>query len=139
MLFDILKIQRNTIEDDEAVIRAQQEASGNLAPGLALAYFRYIENVVRGVYDKEGNMKSKPHEQALKDWRRKEIGSERDWISNKILILFPESDQIRGTVQDIAEREKDKGENHCLALDTITHSYQASGNCLVFAIGQQTF
>jgi len=124
LLFDWLKIQRNIVEDEGVIDRAQH----HVAPGLAMAYFRFIENVVHGVYDEDGNEISKPHEEALIDYiQNEEIGSERNWISNKILILFPESDQIRGTVHDIAAREKDEGENHCLTLDPIIHHYQAAG------------
>eukprot|EP00092_Neocalanus_flemingeri_P102548 GFUD01131176.1.p1 GENE.GFUD01131176.1~~GFUD01131176.1.p1 ORF type:complete len:427 (-),score=81.18 GFUD01131176.1:857-2137(-) len=124
MLFDCLKIQRNAVEDEGVVARAKH----HVAPGLAVAYFRYIENVVKGAYEEDGTEISKPHEEALHEYiKENEIGSVRDWVSKKILILFPESDQIRGTVQEIAKREKEDGENHCLTLDPITHKYFSSG------------
>lgn len=128
ILFDWLKIQRNIAEDEEIVERAKH----HVAPGLAMAYFRYIQNVVHGVVDEDGNEINKPHEEALQDYikneeLKNEIGCARNWISEKILILFPESEHIRGSVQDIAVREKDKGENHCLTMDPIMHKYQAAG------------
>jgi len=124
MLFDWLKIHRNTVEDEEVVNRAKH----HIAPGLAKAYFSYIENVVKGVYDEDGNEVSEPHEDALRDYvKENEIGTARDMVSEKILILFPESDKIRGTVHEIAAREKASGENYSLTLEPIIHRYMASG------------
>jgi hypothetical protein len=123
-LFDFLKIQRNNVEDEEVI----EQAKHHVAPGLAMAYFRYIQNVVDGVVDEDGNEISKPHEDALRDYiTENELESERVWISKKILILFPESQHIRGSVRDIATREKEKGENHCLTLEPVIHKYMVAG------------
>merc|ERR1719228_561030 len=124
VVFDWLKLQRNNVEDEGVVERAEH----HVAPGLAMAFFRYIENVVKGVTDEDGNEINKPHDKALNDWIVDQgLASNVDWICPKILILFPESDQIKGSVHDIAAREKLKNENHCLTLDTIHHEYMAAG------------
>jgi len=124
LVFNLLKIHRNKVEDEETV----EKAKHHVAPGLAMAFFRFIQNVVNGVVDEDGNEVSKPHEKALKDFiRENEMGSDRDWICEKILILFPESEHISGSVHDISAREKDKGENHCLTLEPLVHKYMAAG------------
>ena len=124
ILLEVLKVQRNTVEDETVVERAKQ----HIAPGLAMAYFRYIQNVVHGVVDDHGNVISLPHEEALRDYvKENEIESDLVWISEKILILFPESEHIRGSVRDISDREREKGENHCLTLEPIIHEYEISG------------
>ena len=96
--------------------------------GLAIAFFRFIENVVHGVNDDKGCVISKPHKKALEDWiRHEDMRYVRNWISDKILVFFPKSERMRGSVHDIASREKAEGEDHCLTLEKITHKYMTAG------------
>jgi len=124
-LFDILKIQRNKVEDMKVLNRSKH----HVAPGLAMAFFRFIENVVHGVKDDKGGVISKPHKKALEDWIRsdEDMTNMRNWISDKILVFFPKSERMRGSVHDIASREKADGEDHCLTLEKISHKYMTAG------------
>ena len=51
-LFLWLKLHRNNVEDDEKISRSKY----HIGPGLATAYFSFIENTIKGVVTDDGRI-----------------------------------------------------------------------------------
>ena len=51
-LFLWLKLHRNNVEDDEKISRSKF----HIGPGLAMAYFSFIENTIKGVVSDDGRI-----------------------------------------------------------------------------------
>ena len=65
--------------------------------------------------------------EAKQDYKKENRLADRDWISEKIVILFLESAQHKGGIMDIKKIEKNKGEEHSVVLDNLTQNYDANG------------
>jgi len=122
-LFLWLKLHRNNVEDDEKISRSKY----HIGPGLATAYFSFIENTIKGVVTDDGRIISKSYLEAKHDYKKENHLADRDWISEKIVILFLESELHKGGIMDIKKIEKNKGEEHSVVLDNLTQNYDANG------------
>ena len=70
---------------------------------------------------------SKSYLEAKHDYKKENRLADQDWISEKIVILFLESDLHKGGIMDIKKIEKNKGEEHSVVLDNLTQNYDANG------------
>jgi len=78
-----LGLHRNNIEDEVKISRSPY----NIAPGLARSFFTVIEGVITG------KIGGKSYKDSLADYKKENRLDEKDWISNKVVILFLESDK----------------------------------------------
>ena len=101
-----------------------QRSPNTVARGLAAAFHSYLTNVIYGV-----DGVSWSHEEALHDYLKSQHlrNDEFTWISDKVLLLFPDSARISDSVPDMLKREKDRRECLGLVNQTIRHHYEVAG------------
>jgi len=101
-----------------------QRSPNTVARGLAAAFHSYLTNVIYGV-----DGVSWSHEEALHDYLKSQHlrNDEFTWISDKVLLLFPDSAPISDSVPDMLKREKDRRECLGLVNQTIRHHYEVAG------------
>jgi len=110
-LFILLQLHRNDVEDEIRIARSKH----HVAPGLALPFFQVIEGIVRGNHERNELSFDEARDRYTKENRLNSI----DWISEKIVILFLESDVHKGTAKQIREMERVPGEEH-VSLSNLT-------------------
>jgi len=113
------KLTRNKVEDHKTLRRSKY----HVGPGLAVSYYRFLENIIKG---KKGTPK---YTQMLRNYKLQETipNQPRDRVLDKVIILFPESDEEKGSVQDLLEKEKGQNSDHRLLLEKISYEYEVSG------------
>jgi len=123
-LMRYLKMMRSNYKDELQL----KNTKYHLGPGLAQAYYRFVENVIKG------KKTSPPHVQIMKEviTREQLCLNDNDWFCPKVLILFPEwkkqnRESIWGSVRDITKKEKENGSKHRLFVEPIYHKFMASG------------
>ena len=126
-----LELQRNNVEDNLKISRSRYQ----IAPGLATAFFRFLENTISG--KDNGKVISKSYWEARQDYIN-DNDIDEDNMNDQIVILFLESDHYKGSVQDIKMIEKNKCrddqgkmvwcEEHAILRRSLTQQYDPSGN-----------
>jgi len=122
-----LDLHRNNIEDEVKISRS----SYNIAPGLARSFFTVIEGVITG------KIGGKSYKDSLNEYKKENRLDEKDWISNKVVILFLESDRDhKGSIQEIKKLERPPPcwnsnkvypEEHTVVLENLTQKSHIGG------------
>ena len=118
-LFLSLGLHRNNMEDQDQI----SESKYHVAPGLATAFFNgFLEKTVTGFPG------CKSFDDARQDYiENNRLEDAEDSVSDKIVILFLESDYYKGTVKDIKAIEKNPEEGHMIVREDLVQGYQANG------------
>merc|ERR1711874_41399 len=105
VLFLQLKLHRSEVEDQIKIARSRLP----VAPGLALCFFQFIEGIVEGRPHWDSERRAMSYEEGRARYSMEHRLDEGHWISEKIVILFLESDLLS---KDIRKLEKVRGETH---------------------------
>jgi len=117
-IFFLSKVNRNKA-DSTRILERMPVVVG---PGLAKTFSRYLENVIVG---KSGSPR---YNEAINNYREQEgIPDDKDWILNKVMILFPEAKESRGSVEELVKKHNTGRVNHRLCFEKIKHDYEVNG------------
>merc|ERR1711874_710828 len=105
VLFRQLQLHRSEVEDQIKIARSRLP----VAPGLALCFFRFIEGIVEGRPHWDSERRAMSYEEGRARYSMDHRLDAGHWISEKIVILFLESDLLS---KDIRKLEKVRGETH---------------------------
>ena len=96
----------------------------SVAAGLAAAFHAYLTNAIVGV-----DQVSRSHVDELKVYKTRNCLEEDRFtrISDKLFVLFPESERVRHGVAELVQLERRPGEALTVVSETLRHSYEMAG------------
>jgi len=105
VLFQQLQLHRSEVEDEIKIASSRLP----VAPGLALPFFQVIQGIVEGKSHSDSERREMSYEEGRARYSMEHRLDEGHWISEKIVILFLESDLLS---KDIRKLERVRGETH---------------------------
>jgi len=120
LVFLRLGLHTNKLEDEIRLSRSKY----HIAPGLARAFFSYLENAIKGTIGNDGKVMSKSYPAAKQDYIKQNKISPNDWVSDKVVVLFLESKSHNGDIHDIKKISRNKGEHHNLVLEPLRQEHE---------------